>query len=203
MSARYNLNVQCFVKRNIKPVFTGENDPRLLYVSHVKPDHNSHPRILHSHEDHIEILLICGGGSHFLIHNRKYSLKAGDLVIYNSKIVHDDLTGPDTGITYYCVAVGGLHMPGLRENALISDEIGYVFPAGVHFGAMEEICRMMFDSLSHDENGAEPFCQSLTHALLLKAPTVTEENQGLADEALEDDDSLGNHIKHYIDSHYM
>ena len=203
MSSRFELNVQCFVKRKAESLFTEENDPQLLYISRVKPSHNLHPRILHSHKDHVELLLICGGQSDFLIHNRKYPLKSGDMVIYNSGIVHDDLTGPETEMQYYCAAIGGLHLPGLRENALVSDESSFVFPTGYHFEAMEKLCSMMFESLSQEVNGAETFCQSLTRALLSKALTVIHENQGLKDEQLDDEDILGNRIKSYIDEHYM
>ena len=125
MPSRYDLHVQCFVKRRTNAIFTDSNNPSLLYISHVRPSTNSHPRILHSHGHHVELLLITTGTSEFLIHNRKYPVAPGDLVIYNSGIVHDDLTGPDTEIGYYCIAVGDLHMPDLRENALISDDAGY------------------------------------------------------------------------------
>ncbi|MBQ8304965.1 MAG: helix-turn-helix transcriptional regulator [Blautia sp.] len=203
MSSRYDLNVQCFAKRKAENIFTEKNDPRLLYVSRVRPNHNAHPRILHSHKDHIEVLLICDGQSDFLIHNRKYPLKSGDMVIYNSEIVHDDLTGPDTEISYYCVAIGELHLPDLRENALVRDDAGFVFPTGRHYEAMKMLCEMMFESLSREETGAETFCRSLMQALLIKALTVIDENQGRLEERMEDEDILGIRIKGYIDEHYM
>ena len=108
-----SLNVQCFVKRDVRPVFTGENQPRLLYVSEIRPDASAHPRVMHAHADAVELILICSGSSEYLIHDKKVVIKAGDLLVYNAGVVHDEVSGPDMEVGSYCVGVGGLHMPGL------------------------------------------------------------------------------------------
>ena len=200
--AYYDLNVQCFAKRKAEIIFDASNDPELLYVSHVRPVTNSHPRILHSHSHHVELLLICSGTSEFFIHGQKYPVKPGDLIIYNPGIVHDDLTGPDCDIGYYCVAVGGLRMPGLPENALIEESAGFLFEAGEHFETLHTLCELMFQSLSVGAPGAETFCRNVLHAFLVRALTVTRGIPETA-EAIDDDDNiLGNRIKEYIDEHY-
>ena len=38
MAQQHSLNVQCFVKKEFQSMFVGENDPRLLYVSEIRPD---------------------------------------------------------------------------------------------------------------------------------------------------------------------
>lgn len=200
--SKYDLNVQCFAKRNPEELFAGENNPRLLYVSHVRPSNNPHPRILHSHQHHVEILLICSSASTFLIHNKKQLVKEGDLVIYNAGIVHDDLTSAETEIGYYCVAVGDVQMPGLPANALTEKDDGYVFPAGRHFHALKSLCSLMFESLSREDGDAETFCRSLMHAFLVRSLTVVRENRGISREKVEEEHILGNRIKEYIDSHY-
>ena len=203
MSAYHDLQVQCFVKRNPTDLFTGENRPSLLYVSHVRPNTNQHPRILHSHAHHLELLLICSGSSSFMIHNGRKELREGDLVIYNAGVVHDDLTDPDTNIEYYCIAVGDLRIPGLRENAMTQDDDDCVRPAGKHFDVMRELCRMMFRSLSEDDSDAENFCQGLLTALLTRALTVIGEKEDAKPLRPEDEDHLGRRIKEYIDQHYQ
>ncbi len=202
MSAYHDLQVQCFVKRNPGDLFTGENRPSLLYVSHVRPNTNQHPRILHSHAHHLELLLICSGSSSFMIHNGRKEIQAGDLVIYNAGVVHDDLTDPDTNIEYYCIAVGNLQIPGLRENAMTQDDDSCVYPTGKYFGPMQDLCSMMFQSLSEDEADAENFCQGLLTALLTRSMTVIGETENAAPQRDEDEDHLGRRIKEYIDAHY-
>ena len=198
-----SLNVQCFVKRDVRPVFTGENQPRLLYVSEIRPDASAHPRVMHAHADAVELILICSGSSEYLIHDKKTVIEAGDLLVYNASVVHDEVSGPDMEVGSYCVGVGGLHMPGLRENALISDEKGYVFPTGRYFEDMKELFVMMFRNLAAGEPHAELFCTSLMHALLVSVLTVTEGVGETRENPADEPHILGSRIKDYIDRHYM
>ncbi|MBQ8143715.1 MAG: cupin domain-containing protein, partial [Butyricicoccus sp.] len=144
----YPLRVQRFAKKNFQPVFDSKNDPRLLYVADIPPHASVYPRIMHAHADYAEIVLILSGESEYLIHDKKYKVRAGDLLVYNAGVVHDEVTGPDTEIGSYCIAVGGLRMPGLRENALLPDEAGFVFPTGKDFADIHALCSMISDSLS-------------------------------------------------------
>ena len=198
-----SLNVQCFVKRDVRPVFTGENQPRLLYVSEIRPDASAHPRVMHAHADAVELILICSGSSEYLIHDKKVVIKAGDLLVYNAGVVHDEVSGPDMEVGSYCVGVGGLHMPGLRPNALIPDEAGYVFPTGRYFADMKALFEMMFRNLAAGEPHAELFCSSLMHALLVAVLTVTEDVGETRENPADEPHILGSRIKDYIDRHYM
>ena len=164
-----SLNVQCFVEKKVKTIFrdSGENHPKLLYVSEIRPDASTHPRVMHAHEDFVELILICSGSSEYLILDKKVVIQAGDLLVYNAGVVHDEISGPDMEVGSYCVAVGRLHMPGLRENALIPDDAGYVFPTGKYFNDLKALFEMMFRNLAAGEPQAELFCSTLMHALLV------------------------------------
>ena len=199
MAQQNPLNVQCFVKKDPQPVFIGENNPKLLYVSDIRPDASAHPRVMHAHEDFVEIILICSGSSEYLIHDKKYFIQPGDLLVYNAGVVHDEISGPDIEIGSYCVAIGGLHMPGLRPNMLIAQDAGYVFPTGRSFGELRVLFAMMFQNLVADEPRAEAFCNSLMHALLIKVLAVTEGADAEKDKPVEEPPVLGRRIKEYID----
>ena len=198
-----SLNVQCFVEKKVKSIFEGENQPKLLYVSEIRPDASAHPRVMHAHEDFVELILICSGSSEYLIHDKKVIIKPGDLLVYNAGVVHDEVSGPDMEVGSYCIAVGGLHMSGLRENALIPDDAGYVFPTGKYFADLRCLFEMMFRTLSAGEPNAELFCSSLMHALLVSVLTVTAGPRAESEEPLEEPHILGRRIKEYIDKHYM
>lgn len=201
MAEHQVMNVQCFVKKEFQPLFTGSNSPKLLYVSDIRPDTSAHPRVMHAHEDFVELILICSGSSDYLIHDKKYHVTEGDLLIYNPKVVHDEIAGTDNPVGSYCIAVGGLHMPGLPEYALIPKDAGFVFPTGEQFETMRTLFEMMFRSLSAGEGNAEAFCNSLMHALLVKALTVVGV-RALDGEEPDEPSILGRRIKKYIDDHY-
>lgn len=198
-----SLNVQCFVKRDVRPVFTGENQPRLLYVSEIRPDASAHPRVMHAHADAVELILICSGSSEYLIHDKKVVIKAGDLLVYNAGVVHDEVSGPDMEVGSYCVGVGGLHMPGLRENALISDEKGYVFPTGRYFEDMKELFVMMFRNLAAASRTRS--CSARACCMRCWFPSSPSPRAWGRRGKIRADEPhiLGSRIKDYIDRHYM
>ncbi len=197
------LDVQYFVKRDYEPVFTGNNTPKLLYTSRIYPEASVYPRLMHAHDDFVEIILIVSGTSQFLIHNKKYTIEKGDILIYNSGVVHDEITGADKKVGSYCVAVGGLRMPGLRKNALIPDDAGYIFKSGDAYDELHGLMRMMCENLRNGLPYAEEYSNSLLHAFLIKVLAVTGSMQFTAREKENDADTLGYRVKEYIDTHYM
>lgn len=196
-----SLQVQCFVKKDFQPIFTGNNIPHLLYVSEQGKDASQHPRVMHAHEHHVEVVLIVNGCSEYLIGRKKRTIRAGDLLIYNSGVVHDEISGPDTEVETYCIAVGGLHMPGLRENALIPDDMGYIFRTGEDFTEMWNLCKMMFTRLSEGGNRAEAVCHSLMQAFLTMTLAIVDEQMGKK-EVQEDYSDLGKRTMEFIDRHF-
>lgn len=197
-----SFNAQCFVKKEVQPIFQGENQPRLLYATEVRPDVSTHPRMMHAHGDLVELMLIYSGSSQYLIHDKKYIIKEGDLLVCNAGVVHDEVSGPDMEVGTYCVAVGGLRMPGLPANALIPADAGYVFPTGEAYQELRQIFAMIFHRLSTGGPRAELFCNTMMHSLLVAALTVTEGKNAVQEKPVDEPPILGRRIKDYIDRHY-
>ena len=192
--------IQCFVKKNYKPSFTLNSNPFLAYVSKIEEAASIHPRVMHAHEDLIEIVLITSGDGEYSIGGVRYRVRRGNLVIYNSNVVHDELSGPDVLIGSYCCAVGGLKIEGLRENALISDKESPVFLVDeVQCARMEKLMDLMFVELSGRQGGGEEICHHLMLALLTSCWHVT---RGAPREEEDTGNVLGNRIKTYIDVHF-
>ena len=97
-----DLQVQCLVKRDFQPVFTPDNMPRLLYISRRAPSDNAHPRLLHAHPDFAEAMLVHSGRARFLIGEKTYDIQSGDLMLFNSGVVHDELS--DRPFGSWCIA---------------------------------------------------------------------------------------------------
>lgn len=201
-SQQNKLDVQCFVKKDFQPIFTGENIPKLLYVSKISPAASTHPRVMHAHKDIVEILLICSGESEYLIHDQKQHIRPGDLILYNSGVVHDEVSGPGNEIGSYCIAIAGVHLPGLRTGALIRDDSNPVFQTNGQFDDLRTLCEMMFSNLSSGQAEAEAVSHYLMLALLRKVLAIVSGDSG-RDEPVPEPHVLGRRIKDYIDEHYM
>ena len=120
--------IQCFVKKEYEPPFGLTRAPRLFSVSRTDAEASAHPRVMHAHDDLVEIVLVRGGESRYFVGGMPYDARRGDLFIYNSRVVHDEPSGPDRPVASFSLALGGLNVPGLRENALIPDEASPVCP---------------------------------------------------------------------------
>jgi len=191
--------IQCFVKRAYRPVFTPETMPRLLYVSRRSPQDEEHRWLLHAHPDFVEVQLIEEGSARYLIGDTTYDVKAGDLLILNSGMVHDELPGPAFGSS--CIAVAGLQLPGLRENALIPEDAPPVYAVGEELEDLRALYDIMHRYLLEDRPDCEAFCHRLMLALLDRVITIT----GSVCIGLPVDpepDSLSHQVQSYIDQHY-
>ena len=205
MTEKPDLNVQCFIKHDTASPFSGENNPRLLYVSELSADASRYPRVMHAHEDYAEVVLIVSGSSEFFIGSRKWAVTAGDLLIYNAGVVHDEISGPGQELMTYCLAIEGLSMPGLPKNALTAEGAPYIYRTEDSFETLAQLCRILFGQLSLGTRASDTFCQELMRAfLLLVLPIVRASSEKEEpEEPVPEVSELGKRVKRYIDGHYM
>ena len=191
--------VQCFIKRKYKPAFTQDTMPRLLYVSRRPPVQEARPRLLHAHPEFAEVLLVDHGTPRFLIGETAYDTKPGDLLLINSGVVHDELSDHPFGS--WCIAVAGLQLPGLRENALVPDDAPAVYPVGEELPDLRALYDIMHRYISADRPDCEAFCHRLMLALLDRVLTITGSTT-LRLPVDTEPSSLGHQVQEYIDRHY-
>ena len=194
-----DLQVQCFVKRDYQPAFTSDTMPRLLYVSRRLSSDQNHPRLLHAHPDFTEVLLMEEGSARFLIGETTYEVQAGDLLVFNSGVVHDELS--DTAFGSSCIAVGGLRLPGLRENALVPDDAPAVYHTGEELTDLRALYQIIYRYLSEDRPDCEVFCHRLMLALLDRVLTISG-SASLRVPSTPEPASLGKQVQDYIDAHF-
>ena len=193
--------ILCFVKQSLPPELSGLKTPRLVYVSKIAAHESIHPRVMHQHQDFAEIILICKGQGQYSIDGRPVKVKAGDLVVYNSDIIHDEITGPESQLSWFCIAISQIHEPGLRPNALIRDGIRPVFPAGDLFRPLQSLCELMFDQLANERPGNSVTTYHLTQALLAMTWQVIHRGEPASSSDFEDE-PLAQRVIAYLDSHY-
>lgn len=193
--------ILCFVKREARPFFAPEDTPRLVYVSRTLPSDPAYHGILHAHQDLAEVLLICGGEGRFLVGETFYSVKAGDLLLYNSGVVHDEFSSEENAISAYCAAISGLRLPGLRENALIAGGTPPLFHPGEEAEDLRLLMDMMYRYLLEDRPGCEALCHHLTLALLGRILQITGDPPR-RDRAETEPKTLGRQVQAFIDGHF-
>ena len=193
------LMIQHFVKEHPPLRFYSETEPRLCYMGKITPEISCYPRLLHSHGNHVEISIIYSGESQYLIRDQKYIIRRGDLLIYNSGIVHDELSNIHTQIGSYFFAIGNLQLPGFRKNALLPDESGPVFHAEEDFDRILQLCQTMVDGL---ENQGK-WTSYISHfSMLALLEIIWHVINGSVRQEPQLDYYAGIRIKDYVDQYY-
>ena len=189
--------IQCFVKKEYEAPFGLAQPPRLFSVSRTDEKASAHPRVMHAHDDLVEIVLVRGGESRYFVGGTPYDARRGDLFIFNSRVVHDEPSGPDRPVATSSLALGGLSVPGLRENTLIPEDASPVCRLSEQQTLrLERLYDVLYDELTAgNDDGA--------HHLLMAILTLVEQfRAALAGGSVADANAFARRIKDYIDRHF-
>lgn len=189
--------IQCFVKKEYEPPFGLTRPPRLFSVSRTDAEASAHPRVMHAHDDLVEIVLVRGGESRYFVGGMPYDARRGDLFIYNSRVVHDEPSGPDRPVASFSLALGGLSVPGLRENALIPDDASPVCPlTEAQTVRLERLYDVLYSELTAgNDDGAH-------HLLMALLTLVQQFLAAAAQDGNRGENVFAQRIKDYIDRHF-
>lgn len=113
-----------YSKKAFQPGY--EREVRLLYVCQADEEQTSVPSVFHAHEEHLELLFVYRGKGVFRIDDQLYHVQAGDLLVYNPGILHDECADPETGMWFYNCGLKGLQLPGRKGNQLIANNVSPV-----------------------------------------------------------------------------
>nr|WP_297275289.1 AraC family transcriptional regulator [uncultured Agathobaculum sp.] len=189
--------IQCFVKKEYAAPFGLLCMPRLFSVSRTDEKASAHPRVMHAHDDLVEVVLVRGGESRYYVGGTPYDARRGDLFIFNSRVVHDEPSGPDRPVATVSLALGGLAVPGLRANALIAEDASPVCHLNeTQTVRLERLYDVLYDELTAgNDDGA--------HHLLMAVLSLVQQFRAVAaDGRAAGENVFAQRIKDYIDAHF-
>jgi AraC-like DNA-binding protein len=151
----------------------------------------------------VEFVYILAGQGVYEIGNQTYPVSAGDLVIYNSNVLHYEFNN-DPQLPILCCAATDIQLPGFQPNHIVPDNMTPVFPLGANAHTFRSLMQMMFDVSSEISSEMSDICQSLFLALLRLTLRVIEKNAPQTDSASSRTRSSGNlseQICAYVNEH--
>lgn len=158
--------LQYYVKEHKASIFENNKLPNLLYMANTEEMKTYLPRMLHKHNDHLEIVFIVKGEGTHLIGGKKYHTKAGDILIFNPGVIHDEAAQIDSNMEVYCCGINRLHIKGMDKNCLFEPED----PAVIFSGKRQEIIRhildIMFFHIKGKYGNTDELCCYLLSSLL-------------------------------------
>ncbi len=158
---------------------------------------NDHHRAMHMHDDIVEIKFIVSGTGPNIIGNEICYPQAGDIVIHDSKVLHDESLVLENEFTAYCIAVKGLKLPGQRENTMLTGGMRPIFPSG----AMSDDFLYLYEAAQKYAgmpNGlpvANHLAKSIVHMVYL----LIHQNDN---KIQQEDNLIVRRILDYINNHY-
>jgi len=181
-------------------LFDSSMSPVLLYAGTVAKE-PSWGFPMHQHEELCEIIYISSGAGRFVIGNHTYEAKAGDVLIYNGGVLHEEHSDPERPLLTYFCGIGRLKIKTLPAHCLIAPNQCPVIPTGDCGRLIENHIRTLFEELQQQEYGFETVCRNALISLIV---TVRRLIGIQCEEATSagTDSSLGRRIKAYIDSHF-
>ena len=188
---------QHFLEQDFAPCFEGQTLPRLVHVRDNNGSDAWH-RPLHMHSNLTEIYFVREGSGDFIIGDKTYAVKKGNILIYNKETLHDERSNPDYPLKSYACGVTNLHVPGLEENCLIGPNVSPVLKSGNYFATLESLFEFMVQEATASP-AAGPTAQFLLCAILSIILRLVADNSDLN---TADAKSLGHRIKQFIDENY-
>lgn len=190
-----SILLQYFPDHRYRSTFCKNSSPRLEYVCHVGTDASHMPRSMHEHDHLCELLLVSQGAGIYMIDGRRYTAQKGNLIIYNSRTVHDEFGGSGSNLVTYCIAIGGLRIDGLPADHLLPDGYCPVQPLRQHFAEVQSL----FDAIEKEAKSHAEIANYLTMALITKLAAFLRE-EGLQEE--QQTPTLAAKARAFIDKNY-
>lgn len=175
-------------------------DPRMLFVSSWDYQKKEIPRNLHRHEQIVEISYVSSGHGICELNGTLFPIAAGDLVICNSQVLHDEFID-SSNMKLFAVAATDIEMEGLRKNCLIPDHMSPVFKLGERSDEFQTMVSLLFAQANSNAPRKNEICQSLFRAFYLMILDVIDQI-GSPETIPDAQAALISHMRSYIDRHF-
>lgn len=195
--------IQCFASTNLESSFEYGKAPRLISASKIDSSYSIHPRVLHKHNDFLELLYVRSGTGVYIVDEQRYNISAGDVIICNAGVLHDEDPSQAEDLNTYSLALADVAVKGLPANTLISSAYSPVFPAGECADTVNQLMGMIHRLLATNPRGATETCNYLAAALVSKLLLAIRkycENEG--NTVRSRTDIIAGQVKNYIDTHF-
>lgn len=179
-----------------KPVI--EQMGQILYVCDTQPANRVLPRVLHMHQDIMELSFVVRGKGKHLIGKKAYDTKPGDIIVFNSGELHDEMTYSDDILRVFCCGITDLKLKGLEKNHLIGKEVSPIIQSGRHEDEVRLLFELIVKKVKEEQEHSLEAAHYLLISLILLIMELPRENQRDVKEL-----KIVEAAKDYIDEYYM
>lgn len=125
-------------------IFNYNNCPNIKSTSLVEGYLSKIKRQIHVHHDRVEILFMASGGGFYFIDGENYKVEKGDIIIYNSGVIHEEMIDLGKDVSMYGFCVKNLSIKGMEANKLIEKGKMPIIKTGDRYDEFKNIFSMIY-----------------------------------------------------------
>lgn len=178
------------------------DQPHMCYLSNSYMDKDGRARAIHSHTDITEVELICVGRGVHRIGDRYYFSQPGDILIYNTNVLHQDMSQTEEPVHFYTCGIQGLHWEGRAPGQIART------PEECHLksGGYEPFLRHGFDAIQEGLERNSPHVAAFTQGFLqsmlaILAQLLDDSGHSVSNQIIRGS-ALAKELRSYIDQNF-
>ncbi len=170
-----------------------ESEPQLLGVYHWSEGLRS----MHKHDDRLELNFIFSGNGTQVIDGELCNVQAGDVLIHNGGVLHDESLMIASELKAWCIAVKNLKLPDCPVNELVPKN----FRPRIPCQAVADQLAQLYPMIHHyaEQAGGYQIANSLARAVVLIVHKII---RSTALEFNKEKNFIVERVRNYIEAHY-
>lgn len=177
--------------------------PSLVGTHLIDEEHsNRHARLLHMHENVLELFYVYSGEGQYMVDGTSYHVKQGDIVICNAGILHGEEPAQKRKMCSYSIALTDIRVKGLPDNYLTEDKSNPIISCGLLAEQIGQMMQLIY--ILHFKQGhLEQVCNHVASAVLLLVYDLLSSRKRHEEKRSNIKANLLSHrIQRYLDTHY-
>lgn len=170
-----------------------ESEPKLLGVYHWSEGLRS----MHKHDDRLELNFILSGNGTQVIDGELCNVQAGDVLIHNSGVLHDESLMICSQVNAWCIAVTNLKLPDRPVNELAPKNFRPRIPCQAVADQLAQLYPLICD-YAQQKDGYQ-IANALARAVVL---IVCKIIQSTTLDANKEKNFIVERVRNYIEEHY-
>ena len=170
-----------------------------ILIDRSSNDKQSH--LPHVHEAELELFYVYAGEGEYMVDNRRYPIRAGDIVVCNAGVLHGEEPSLVRQIHSYSVAITNVQFEGLPPNCLTDSNTRPVVSCGQLAGHVGQLMQLLY-MLSADMAHLNELCSSLACSVLLAQALLRSRDRNAAIDEQEQPSVLAHRVRQYLDEHH-
>lgn len=192
---------QNFIPGQYPSCFRGDL-PVLSYIWKKRVGESfSPPRIMHSHDEISELLLVIEGSANYTVGESQYIIQEGDIVAIGAGVLHDEDARLTADTTMVAVGLRQVRLIGLPDGALVDAATCPVLSLGDSFPVFRSVLDTIHSLLNDNGEQYAETCQFLMAGLVSLLVRLYQHNAESDAPSGKGEQFVGR-IRQYIEAHY-